>query len=238
MINMNLYLFDLDGTVLKHSRKEPHAYAQAFQDVYGIPVKPEDLRGIETIKSSRGLTSHQIYGAICRHFGIDEKHMEEGRKRYIKCFVDVFTAEDMDTAVLPGVPELARELYGRKHMIGLLTGNFEHAAKARIKAGGLSGYFKEGLGAFGSDPHKKRSDLGKLALRRALDMGFSPSLGAAWSLGDTAEDIVCAKESGLKIAAVATGKVGIEELKKYNPDVVLPDLTDTQAVLNLIDSHY
>jgi phosphoglycolate phosphatase-like HAD superfamily hydrolase len=53
-------------------------------------------------------------------------------------------------------------------------------------------------------------------------------------VGDTPNDIACARAVGARAVAVATGPFGVDELRAHAPDAVLPDLTDTGAALTAI----
>jgi phosphoglycolate phosphatase len=53
-------------------------------------------------------------------------------------------------------------------------------------------------------------------------------------IGDTPNDVAAALESGIRIIAVATGIDTAAVLGTAGADTVLPDLTDTNAVLAAI----
>ena len=54
-------------------------------------------------------------------------------------------------------------------------------------------------------------------------------------IGDTPHDIECARVAGARSIAVATGGYTVEQLREFGADDVLPDLSDTEAVLALLD---
>ncbi|MAB28166.1 MAG: hypothetical protein CMJ53_02620, partial [Planctomycetaceae bacterium] len=53
-------------------------------------------------------------------------------------------------------------------------------------------------------------------------------------IGDTANDVDCAKHNGCSVIAVATGRTSREELENANPDLVLDSLEDTEAVMEWV----
>ena len=53
-------------------------------------------------------------------------------------------------------------------------------------------------------------------------------------IGDTPHDIECARVAGARSIAVATGGFTVEQLREFGADEVLPDLSDTEAVLALL----
>jgi phosphoglycolate phosphatase-like HAD superfamily hydrolase len=50
-------------------------------------------------------------------------------------------------------------------------------------------------------------------------------------IGDTPADIRCARASGVRVLAVATGRHSVAELEAHRPDAVLEDLTDADRVV-------
>ena len=83
-------------------------------------------------------------------------------------YFDKVVAEEK-MLVLGGVPELLEELKENNILIGLVTGNLEPIARAKMKKVNLNDYFK--LGGFGSDDIN-RANLVRLAIKRAEDLGF------------------------------------------------------------------
>ena len=55
-------------------------------------------------------------------------------------------------------------------------------------------------------------------------------------VGDTPSDIHCGRPIGARAIAVATGHYTLEALAEHKPDAVFADLSDTHAVLAVIDN--
>jgi phosphoglycolate phosphatase-like HAD superfamily hydrolase len=53
-------------------------------------------------------------------------------------------------------------------------------------------------------------------------------------IGDTVRDVEAAKENNVISFAVASGKSSQEELSQSDPDLLLPDLRDTEEILRAI----
>ena len=53
-------------------------------------------------------------------------------------------------------------------------------------------------------------------------------------VGDTVLDVACAKAAGARSVAVATGPCDVETLRKSGADVVVRDLTDTEAFFRML----
>ena len=57
-----------------------------------------------------------------------------------------------------------------------------------------------------------------------------------WVVGDTPNDLACARAGGVRCLLVASGRPGYDELAALGPHALLPDLTDTDAVVRLLRS--
>ena len=109
--------------------------------------------------------------------------------------------------LLPGVREaLAAVAKDPRYRSALVTGNIEPAAYLKIELMGLSEFFNL-PGAFGDESHE-RNDLPALAaerIRRHLNLDLKPSQFIV--IGDTPNDIACARHFGAKALAVGTGRL-------------------------------
>ena len=118
--------------------------------------------------------------------------------------------------------------------VGLLTGNVEHGARAKLAHYGLSERFA--FGGFG-DRYDDRNDIAAAAQQAAEQHlaansnGAGPTLRGTMVIGDTVNDVTCARSIGAYAVAVATGHASMAELAASEPDLLLTDLTDTDALL-------
>jgi phosphoglycolate phosphatase-like HAD superfamily hydrolase len=70
-------------------------------------------------------------------------------------------------------------------------------------------------------------------IRKHLDMDLAPEQFIV--IGDTPNDIDCARHFGARAVAVGTGRlISNEEVLKHNPDKFLPDLSDVDLVLSTL----
>jgi phosphoglycolate phosphatase-like HAD superfamily hydrolase len=118
-----------------------------------------------------------------------------------------------------------------------LTGNVRPIAEAKLAAFGLDGYLDLGVGAYGEE-HEVRAELVGLARSRA-SAAYGREFGgpATVLVGDTPLDVAAAAGTGARSVAVATGGSTVAELAAAGADAVLPDLTDTAAVLTALTGH-
>ena len=90
-------------------------------------------------------------------------------------------------------------------------------------------------GAFGEESHVRR-DLPALAaerIREHLQQDIPREHFIV--IGDTPNDIDCARHFGARAVAVGTGRFySREEILACEPDAVLPDLSDVESVLKTL----
>jgi len=138
--------------------------------------------------------------------------------------------------ILPGVVELLSHLHKRSDVtLGLLTGNLLEGARLKLRYHGLDDYFDFALGAFG-DEHVDRDDVARAALSvlsKHAPISDRWTLERLWVIGDTPADVRCARAIGAKALAVATGIYSRQELASVEPDRLVDDFEDAEAVLDL-----
>ena len=96
-------------------------------------------------------------------------------------------------------------------------------------------YFTGTPHSFGEISHQ-RSDLAKFAEKQFCEF-YQTELKPEQFIviGDTPNDIACARAFGAKAVAVGTGRIhSTEELAKHNPDILLEDLRNTDKVLQIL----
>jgi phosphoglycolate phosphatase-like HAD superfamily hydrolase len=137
----------------------------------------------------------------------------------------------------PGTGEVLRRLASDPRVVStLLTGNIAPNALVKVAAFGLDRWLDLSLGGYGSD-EADRNLLVPVALRRlAAERGVNLAPGDAWVIGDTPRDLECARAAGTKCLLVATGRYRFAELAALEPDAVLEDLSDADAVTKLLTS--
>jgi phosphoglycolate phosphatase len=118
----------------------------------------------------------------------------------------------------------------------VLTGNLRVLAEAKVTAFGLDEYLDFDIGGYGEDS-LVRADLVATARDRLMAKhGVAVNLAHTVLIGDTPLDIEAARASGARVVAVATGQSTYDVLSKANPNVVIHDLSDPQAVLAAVKS--
>jgi phosphoglycolate phosphatase len=225
-----LVLWDIDGTLVDTAGRGRDAFGEAFETVVGGPRAD--------VGEMAGHTDHQIALAMLEKAGV------EGTDAQLPRMLDELAAALHRKAeeirehghVKPGVPEALDALSAREDVIqSLLTGNVEAGAAVKLAAFGLEGAVDLEVGGYGSDPHRARSDLVRLARARASDK-YGVELPATRTvlIGDTPLDVRAAHEAGARSVAVASGSYRPEELREAGADAVLEDLRDTATLLDAV----
>ena len=131
---------------------------------------------------------------------------------------------------MPGARELLEALDDHDHLhLALLTGNYRDAAEIKLQHFEIWDFFE--WGAF-SDDAADRNALVPIARSRAETYDIpAEAIERVIVIGDTPHDIECARVAGARSIAVATGGFTVDQLREAGADEVLPDLSDTEAVL-------
>ena len=229
-----ILLWDIDGTLIRSLRSD------SFKE-YTIPVLEAVFGTAGRLSEMRvsGMTDLQIVGEALRHEGFTHDHIRERisdlRQSYMAEMKKLTGNGQPFFETLPGVREVLQAVAAHpRYHSALLTGNIEPAAYLKMELVGLSEYF-DLPGAFGDESHD-RSDLPALAaerISRNLNLQLDPCQFIV--IGDTPNDIACARHFGARVVAVGTGRMySHEDLLNCNPDALLPDLSNVELVMQTL----
>jgi phosphoglycolate phosphatase len=226
---MQLILFDIDGTLIRANGAGKVAMVRALEEVFGTSGPSEAYR-------MAGKTDPLIIRDLLTAAGIAPAEIEAGLQQVYDLMASHGLQSFVQQGIMacPGVTELLSALAGREDvLLGLLTGNISQTAPLKLAAAGINpGLFR--VGAYGSD-HADRNSLPPIAMSRAAELtGQSFSGNNTIIIGDTPADITCARVSGARSLAVASGGYSAATLAEYQPDHLLANLVDTETVLALL----
>lgn len=219
-----LILFDIDGTLLVARGQGRENVTRILSEIIGKPITTEGV-------VFAGSTDPQIMRQVLQCNNVPEAHHSELLPRILAAYT-AYAAKALDpsrVAALPGACDLVWRLHDHPDVqLGLLTGNVERVAYAKVRAIGLEHCFP--FGAFGSD-HAKRSALPAIAVQRA----FAHTKHRFWGkdiviIGDTPNDILCGQSLGVTAIAVTTGHFDEAALAIYQPDLIVPSLRETASL--------
>jgi len=215
-----LLLFDIDGTLLHSKGASREAKALAMEEIFGTA-------GNVRTHSFGGKTDWQILREVLEPHGVTGLQIGQKMPLFERVFAENMAKiiGNFDVQPLPGSKELLAYLEQRDDiLLGIVTGNTSRTAPVKLKAAGFDpAMFK--VGAYGSEADD-RNELPKLALNRAIayarnDIAASDVI----VIGDTVNDVRCARAIGGVAVTVFTGFEEREKLIESKPDYLLDDLT-------------
>jgi len=227
---MRLVLFDIDGTLLNSEGLGRASMQRALSEVFGSP-------GDASYRYD-GKTDRQIVRDVMRLEGHSDELIDSRMTtlidRYLDGLREGIESRKFKVRPLAGVVEILDALEARDDVVlGLLTGNVEAGARAKLAAAGINpARFR--VSAFGSD-HEHRPRLPGIAQQRFGEtMGREVAGEKVVVIGDTPADIECGRELGARAIGVASGHYSVAELEKHEPYAVFESLRDTRKVLDMI----
>jgi phosphoglycolate phosphatase-like HAD superfamily hydrolase len=234
---LKILLWDIDGTLM--SSTQTGSFREYFEKVmlkvYGSAGR------LETLQVS-GMTDTQIFYESLKDEGFTPERILEATPQLLPIFKEemsrVVEQNKHAYRMFPGVREILEATSKNPNFLNvLLTGNLSVAAEIKLSYFDLWKYFETAPNIFGEISHDRR-ELGKAApeiISSFLGVKLEPKQFIV--IGDTPNDIAAARAFGATMVSVATGRNHPpEELAKFGPDIILKDLSDTAAVLNILEN--
>lgn len=222
---MPVLLFDIDGTLLQAHGVGRRCIETALDRVLGGTFDTSDV-------SFSGKTDTQIFREIltaARDEGLDVGEGDGVHGELGAAYLDLMheCLPDAHVEALPGAVDLVRRLAGDGVPLGLLTGNLQPLAYAKVERIGL-GPAEFPFGAFGSDDEDRNALPALAAARATSTLGREVSASDLVVIGDTPLDIACARAAGATAVAVATGRYDADQLSEA--DFVLESLESLESL--------
>ncbi|NTU82712.1 MAG: HAD hydrolase-like protein [Chloroflexales bacterium] len=220
-----LILWDVDGTLLSTDGIAAEAMRAAMREVVGpaAPLARTAYAGKtdwQIIRESLPTLPPEEIGERLHEFAAAYLGRLEGQREALVARSRVF----------PGVTAALEALGGAARQAPL-TGNIAVVARIKLECVGLLPLLDLAAGAYGDDHHHRPELVPIAAARAARRYGQSFGGRQVIVVGDTPHDIDCGRANGARTVAVATGPYSLDELLAHGPDVALPDLSDTGAVV-------
>lgn len=221
-----LIFWDIDGTLMHCGSDGKKALNRTFYELFGI----NDAFGKSVIG---GAMDAMLLEGIMNSFGIDKSNLPDIITYYQKVLADILN-NDNYKCVLPGIVSLLEAVDKHPKAINaLLTSNLKIGAITKLKSVGLDKYFE--LGGFGDDPGEKWDAAIQCINLAEAKFNTVFKKDRIFLIGDSCYDIYCAKKLGIKSIAVGTGWSDAETLKSCKPDFFFTDLSDTAALMEVIN---
>jgi phosphoglycolate phosphatase len=200
-----LLLWDIDGTLLQRASVE-HAQAlkQAIRMVHGDHLAVDEVRGVQAAGRTDGAIARDLLLAC----GVEPAAIDAEVRAVVQATCRAYETlcpADLSGKLAPGIAGLLAELADdERFRLSLVTGNFQPVARLKLDRAGIGHFFEPGQGGFGTDA-EAREELPPVARSRAGDNGSPWPRERTLVIGDTPNDIACARADGLRVVAVTTG---------------------------------
>ena len=225
-------LWNIDLTLVDVARVSRGAYADAFRRVTGRPL-------VALPKTAARTDSEIFFEALALNAG-GSGGGQDLLASYTRELEAAFAArlDQLSTQgrVLPGAPEAVAAVADLPGVVqSVLTGTIRPNAVAKLRAFGLDQFFDVEIGGYGSEIYPMGAQLlrsrGRASEKYRTDIGVDATVYIA----DSGRDVEAARIGGARSVAVASGRSTAGELRDAGADVVLDDLTDTEAVVRTVD---
>ncbi|MFE4519873.1 HAD family hydrolase [Kitasatospora sp. NPDC056783] len=218
-----IVLWDIDHTLIDNAGVSKEIYAAAFEAVaQHRPSGPAVTEGRTDRLIMREMFDRD--GLVQPGWDVIQAALEAAGRVWSE-------ALRLRGRALPGVRQALTAVAQEPGVVSsVLTGNIAANARVKLAAFGLDGLVDLEVGAYGAD-HRDRAALVAVARDRIHVAHAFPAGAPVVLVGDTPRDVEAALTSGVHVVAVATGVHSASDLRMAGAEVVLPDLTDTAALL-------
>ena len=213
-MNINLVVFDLDGTLVSSHETIYKATLHALKEINIYPKMPED-----DFYKTIGMHFEDIFA----QFGFCVPDFEKFIGIYKSIYFDYI---DLSVAY-PGVSKIISKLRDDDIKTALLTTKGQDLAEIILRHFKLFDEFDYIMGRRPGIAHKPSPEP-LLKISGDLNIDIAETL----IVGDSELDIQCGKSAGSKTCAVTYGYRAAEDLKKAFPDFMIDQIQDLDKIIN------
>ncbi|WP_033218454.1 HAD family hydrolase [Kitasatospora phosalacinea] len=223
-----IVLWDIDHTLIENAGVSKEIYAAAFTMLSGIPPTVG--------ASTEGRTDRLIMRDMFYRHGLPEPDWSIVEAALTRSGEERLGQLRRRGTALPGALDALEAVSSRAEWVSsVLTGNIAANARVKLSAFGLDPLLDLAVGAYGADA-EQRPDLVAVARQRVQRYRGLPGDVPVVLVGDTPRDVEAALTTGSGIIAVASGIHSRAELEAAGAPVVLPNLSDTAGLLELLEN--
>ncbi|MGW0736596.1 hypothetical protein [Streptomyces sp. NPDC002851] len=230
-----IVLWGLDGILANRES----GYAQSYGEICS-KISGRSCTDAPAALSAAARTDTQILRETLTAGGVPDEELPELLARAVEELVRAQPERRDALAAVGRPPGVAEALAGvrlRGHREQtLVTGDLEPLAALKVGAVGVDRYLNLAVGGYGSDAEQWDAlPAAACAKVEKADGGGAAAADAVLLLSSPAE-VTAARAAGFAVVAVATGSADAAELAAAGAELVLPDLSDTAAVLDAIEA--
>jgi phosphoglycolate phosphatase-like HAD superfamily hydrolase len=220
-----LLLWDIDGTLIRSNGIGRRAMETAAAHVGQLTEVPQIVMS--------GKTDPQILREIFTMAALADDHIDGILPEAMAAAETALAAVEAELRevghAMPGVIDVLERLAAMPGVRQtLLTGNLAANAAVKVAAFGLEHFFDAEVGAYGTD-HADRLELVPIALERVARFrggAYEPS--DVWVIGDTPNDLACARAGGVRCLIIGT------EFGQLDADAQVEGFDDTDHVVRIL----
>lgn len=210
---MNMYscvVFDMDGTLTNTNRLIFDSFNHIVETYRGGRMADHEIAALFGPPEEGALRA--IVGDEC---------LEEAMQRYL----DFYRAHHRSLAsVYVGIPELLEELYDRGVLLALFTGKGRQTAAISLEILGLTRFFRKVVTGNDVVRHKPSGE-GIASILAEFRVPRERTL----MVGDSAADILAAREAGVPVASVLWDSYAKERVLQHERDFTFHAVDDFAA---------
>jgi len=232
-MNVNLLvLWNIDLTLVDVARVTRAAYAEAFAKVIGKPLVqlPQMAGRSESEAFFDALALNDVdMGPACDEllapFSTELARAMAARRDQLL----------LQGQLLPGAGDALKAVGGYDGAVqSVLTGTSRANAELKLTAFNLDSFVDFEIGGYGDEVYPRGTLLQVTRTRAGAKYQVEFSETSTVYIADSVRDVAAAAIGGARSIAVASGRSSAAELREAGAEAVLPDLTDSAALLRLL----
>ena len=224
-----LVLWDVDHTLIENNGVNKETYAYAFELLTGRKAEyPAQTDGRTELEIMRDMLARHGIEPTAEHFA----RMPEALEAATSSKAASLRERGYE---LPGARDALAAFQAMPGVIqSILSGNTRRNALTKLSVFGLDAYLDLEVGGYGSDDEVRANLVGVSCERASAKYGVKFDEKSTVLIGDTPRDVQAGRDGGAYVVAVASGSDSAGVLRDAGADVVLPDLRDTEAVVDAV----
>lgn len=222
-------LWDIDLTLIDARGFGSRWYRRALAAVTG--------RTLEQMPDTAGRTELAITTDVLENHGVaaDEATIAAMFTALTSAVAETRDELAQRGSALPGAAQALEALSLEPGFVQtLVTGNLAEVAFHKLESFDLHHHVDFGIGGFGAGSVHRHDLIADSVAKAADRAGTTIAPGSVVVVGDTPHDVAGALSFGAVAVGVATGSSTEAELRAAGAHAVLPDLSDTGAVLTAL----